>query len=290
MSMKALLAVLDHRASNRAILETACAFGSHWKAKLEVLLPYPGIWNPDLMSVADETMRDRIQRVVAQVRNHEESFLGTARQEFEECSRRFHLPIVTDDEAPPPSARWDAYTDFDRGSRVVHHARLADLVFLRRPVADSSAGYGELIDQILDGSGRPILLAPPRPVTVAGRRIAIAWNGSAESARAVAAARDLIGDADTVDIVVAESQRTAGAVARQLGAYLACHDVRAARHVLPERGDRSAGEAILDKCVELQSDLLVMGAFSHPRLQERVFGGVTRHIMTHAELPVLMAR
>jgi len=290
MSMKALLAVLDHRASNRAILEAASAFSSHWKAKLEVLLPYPGIWNPDLMSVADETMRDRIQNVVAQVRNHEESFLGAARREFEECSRRFHLPIATDDEAPPPSARWDAYTDFDRGSRVVQHARLADLVFLRRPVADTSAGYRELIDQILDGAGRPVLLVPPRSVAAACERIAIAWNGSAESARAVAAARDLIVAAKSVDIVVAESQRTAGAVARQLGAYLACHDVRATRHVLPEGRDRSAGEAILDKCAELQSDLLVMGAFSHPRLQERVFGGVTRHVMAHAGLPVLMAR
>lgn len=290
MSMKALLAVLDYRASNRPLLETACAFASHWQAKLEVLLPYPGIWNPELMSVADESMRDRIEQTVAQVHNHEELFLGKARQEFEECCRRFRIPAVAEDTAPPPSARWDAYTNFDRGGQVVCHARLADLVFVRRPVADSGADYEDLINQILDGSGRPILLVPPRPTTADCGRIAIAWNGSTESARAVAAALDVIGTAETVDIVIAESSRTPGSAGRRLGAYLACHGIRATPHVLTDRRNRSAGEAILDKCADLRSDLLVMGAYSHTRLQERVFGGVTRHVMAHAELPVLMAR
>jgi len=290
MSMKALLAVLDHRASNRPLLETACAFGSHWQANLEVLLPYPGIWNPDVMSVADESMRDRIEQAVAEVRNHEESFLGKSRQEFDECCRRFRIPTGADDAAPPPSARWDAYTDFDRGYRVVRHARLADLVFVRRPVANSGAGYEDLINQILDGSGRPIFMVPPRPAAADGGRIAIAWNGSVESTRAVAAAMDLIGAAEAVDIVIAESARTPGSAGRRLGTYLACHGIRAVRHVLADRRNRSAGEAILDKCAELGSNLLVMGAYTHTRLQERVFGGVTRHVMAHAELPVLMAR
>ena len=290
MSMRALLAVLDYRASNRSLLETVCAFGSRWQARLEVLLPYPGLWNPDLMSVADELMRERIEQAVTQVHNHEASFLGKARQEFDDSCRRFHLPAVADETAPPPSAHWDAYTDFDRGCRVVRQARLADLVFVGRPVADSGAGYEDLINQILDGSGRPILVVPPRPTAAACGRIAIAWNGSAESARAVAAAMDLIGAAEAVDIIVAESARTPGSAGRRLCAYLACHDIRAGRHVLADRRNRSAGEAILDKCAELKSDLLVMGAYTHTRLQERMFGGVTCHVMAHAQLPVLMAR
>ncbi len=186
MSMKVLLAVLDHRTSNRSLLETACAFGCHWQARLDVLLPYPGIWNPEMTSIADESMRDRIEQAVAQVRNHEEAFLGKARQEFDDCCRRFGISVVADDAAPPPSARWDAYTNFDRGCRVVCHARLSDLVFVRRPVAEGGTEYEDLINQILDGSGRPILLAPPRPAAADCGRIAIAWNGSAESARAVA--------------------------------------------------------------------------------------------------------
>jgi len=289
MSMKALLAVLDHQSSNLSLLETACACGARWQARLKAFLPYPGVWSPDLMTAADDSMRESIERIVAQVHHHEEAFLETARREFETCCQRFHLPVVDDDAAPRPFAQWTACIDLDGGRAVVRHARLADLVFVRRPLAEAGAGYEDLVNLILDGAGRPILLAPPRPAGGACGRIAIAWNGSAESARAVAAARDLIGAAEAVDILTAESVRTPGSVGHELGAYLACHDVRTTRHVLTGRRNRSVGEAILDKCAELGADLLVMGAYTHTRLQERVFGGVTRHVMAHAELPVLMA-
>jgi len=290
MSMKALLAVLDHKSPNGPLLETACAFAVGWRARLDVLLPYPGLWNPDLMSIADETMRDRIQQVVGLVRNHEETFLGEARREFEACCGRHRLAIVTDPATPPPSARWEAYTDFDRGARAVRRARLADLVFLRRPVADTGTGYEDLINQILDGSGRPVLVAPPRPAAGECGRIAVAWNGSGEASRAVAAALGLLSAAEAVDILTAESARTSGSVCRELDGYLACHGIRTTRHVLRARDNRPVGAILLETCADLGVDLLVMGAYTRTRLQERMFGGVTRHVMGHAELPVLMAR
>ncbi|HZX71811.1 MAG TPA: universal stress protein [Rhodanobacter sp.] len=38
----------------------------------------------------------------------------------------------------------------------------------------------------------------------------------------------------------------------------------------------------------MRADLLVMGAYSHSRLRERVLGGATRDVLTHAQIPVLM--
>ena len=289
MSMRALLAVLDHQAPNRSLLETACAFGARWQARLEAILPYPGVWNRQLLAIADDTMRENIERVVGEARDSEEAFVEKARREFEDCCRRFRLPVVANDEAPRPCARWHAYPDIERGREVVRQARFADLVLVQRTIVQSGADYEDLVNHVVDGAGRPILLVPPRPAADAGARIAIAWNGSAESARAVSAALGLIGAAEAVDILTAESQRTPGAVGRKLATYLACHDVKAARHVLTGQRNRSVGEAILDKCLELGSDLLVMGAYTHTRLQERVFGGVTRHVLSHAGLPVLMA-
>jgi nucleotide-binding universal stress UspA family protein len=40
---------------------------------------------------------------------------------------------------------------------------------------------------------------------------------------------------------------------------------------------------------EAGADLLVMGGYGHSRLGELVLGGVTRHVLTHAHLPVLLA-
>ena len=37
-------------------------------------------------------------------------------------------------------------------------------------------------------------------------------------------------------------------------------------------------------------DLVVMGAYSHSRLRQLILGGVTRHVLENADIPVLMCR
>ena len=38
------------------------------------------------------------------------------------------------------------------------------------------------------------------------------------------------------------------------------------------------------------ADMLSMGAYSHSRLRQLILGGVTRHVLENAEIPVLMCR
>ena len=52
---------------------------------------------------------------------------------------------------------------------------------------------------------------------------------------------------------------------------------------------RDVGDELLRCAVERSADLLVMGCYGHSRLHEFVLGGVTRHILEHMSLPVLMA-
>lgn len=289
MSMQALLAVLDHHASNHPLLETASAFTAAWKARLEVFLPYPLFGAPDLQAIEDQSTTTGLQRVVEEARRQGTELVKAARRQFEDCCGMHGITITADHDGPQPFARWIAYADFDSGCRVVRHARLADLIFAGRPHADSGEDYERLIDKLLDGSGRPVLLVPPHAVEAEARRIAIAWNGSTENVRAVAAALGLIAAARRVDIITAESDRTPATAADQLASYLASHGIASTKHVLAKGANRPAGEAILETCRELASDILVMGAYTHTRWQERVFGGVTRHVMAHADLPVLMA-
>jgi nucleotide-binding universal stress UspA family protein len=57
-----------------------------------------------------------------------------------------------------------------------------------------------------------------------------------------------------------------------------------------DQGNLSIGDAILGRIGDMGSDLLVMGIYGHSKLREFVFGGVTRHIMNHMTVPVLMSR
>ncbi|MDH3771788.1 MAG: universal stress protein [Nitrospirota bacterium] len=51
----------------------------------------------------------------------------------------------------------------------------------------------------------------------------------------------------------------------------------------------AVGAALLDQARKLDADLLIMGGYGHGRVRELIFGGVTRHVLSHLELPVLLA-
>ena len=73
----------------------------------------------------------------------------------------------------------------------------------------------------------------------------------------------------------------------QMPAILAEHGIAAELHALPI-GAGPFGAALLDKAHELGADMLVMGAYQHSPLRELLLGGVTRHMLAHADLPVLL--
>ena len=51
----------------------------------------------------------------------------------------------------------------------------------------------------------------------------------------------------------------------------------------------SVGEVLLDQAARQKADLIVMGAYGHSRLREIALGGVTRYMLKHATVPVLMS-
>jgi nucleotide-binding universal stress UspA family protein len=52
---------------------------------------------------------------------------------------------------------------------------------------------------------------------------------------------------------------------------------------------RSESQALIEESRALEADLLVIGGYAHARLQEIVFGGVTRDIVRAAPLPLLLS-
>jgi len=52
----------------------------------------------------------------------------------------------------------------------------------------------------------------------------------------------------------------------------------------------SVGAGLLAAAGDFGCDLLSMGAYSHSRLRQLILGGVTRHVLENARLPVMMNR
>ena len=173
---------------------------------------------------------------------------------------------------------------------TTREARYADLVVMGRAPKNSELATLD-IGSLLVGCGRPVLLASDKPAESVGSTIAIAWKETAEAARAVTAAMPILAKAKKIVVLTAsESSADEDAEmhpAEYLTRQLAAHGFKAeAREVEP--GKRSAADALIAAAHEAGADLLVMGAYSHSRFRELVFGGFTRQILHACDLPVLM--
>lgn len=176
---------------------------------------------------------------------------------------------------------------------VAQLARLADLTIVPHPDAGWGAGRelssSDALHAVLFDSGRPVLIAPALPPATVGTRVCLAWNGSAEGAAAALAALPWLQRAQAVRVLSSDEYQRRGPAAPELAEYLALHGVRA--EVAQFRPiEREVGRGLLAAAREFGADLLAMGAYSHSRLRQLILGGVTRHVLEHAALPVLMSR
>ena len=174
-------------------------------------------------------------------------------------------------------------------------ARYADLLLVGQPPLEGSdeSGRADLVQTLLVGTGRPVLLVPAVGAPPGfGRRVLVAWDGGREAARAVADALPLLRAAEQVEVVTVDAAKRFSIVEAEPGtaitAHLVRHGVKASLARLT-RGPLSVADLLLNRAADHGQDLLVMGAYAHSRLRDLVLGGVTRHMLKHMTLPVFTA-
>jgi nucleotide-binding universal stress UspA family protein len=171
---------------------------------------------------------------------------------------------------------------------VAQWGRRADVIVTGRPSPQDWLGQRAFKAALL-GTDRPILMVPPEPAFpqmngTFGRSIAIAWRHEKQTLRAVLPALRWLPSAEEMHVLLGVRDT---AQSRDLPTVLQERGLKANLHVLsPRRGP--FGQTLLDVAHDLAADLLVMGAYVHSPLRGLIFGGVTRHMLAWADLPVLM--
>jgi nucleotide-binding universal stress UspA family protein len=190
---------------------------------------------------------------------------------------------------PTEIRRFDVLSDAV-GSIAAQEARGADTFVALRP--NGSMDPDHLIEGVLFGGGRHLYLFPEteRP-NVAFNRILIAWNGSRESARAVAEAMPYLHKAQKVEVLVVtddtETEEEA-ILGSDLISHLHHHGIDATLvRVRSSNGGVSA--KLMAEAQSRKADLIVIGGYGHSRLREWLLGGVTYDLMHQSPIPILMA-
>lgn len=227
----------------------------------------------DMMSAAEKQAAERAD---------------AARATFVAACARHGVPNQPHPPADGLSCEWIDIVGREEES-VAWRGRVADLVVMAHPNDRSEVPSLLTLNAALMESGKPLLLVGPQVPETIGSRVAIAWNGSAEAGRAVGNALPLLKRAGSVLVLsIGEDERTNDVSAGELANYLAWHGIKAECKIIPGASG-NPGEALLHQCALQSADMLVMGAYTHSRLRQLILGGVTRHVIQHAEIPVLMS-
>lgn len=173
-------------------------------------------------------------------------------------------------------------------------ARYADLVvFGPELVSDRDLKRTALKGVFFAGQRPALLLTERAKATLKPKKIVIAWDSDLEASRAVHEGLELIKAADDVHVVLVDPRATDRGNGEEPGAdiaaYLARHGAKVTVDCVPKAG-HSVADALRVRASDLSADMLIMGAYGHSRMRERIFGGVTHTIIEEPTLPVFMAR
>ena len=172
------------------------------------------------------------------------------------------------------------------------HARYFDLTVVGQGIdIDGPVALRSLPEDLALAVGRPVLIVPRYGTfPTVGERVLVAWNGSREATRAVNDALAFLQRAAqvivlSVDPEDADARRMPGA---DIALHLARHGVKVNTTQTVATGI-GVGDLVLSYAADRGIDLIVAGAYGHSRMREMVLGGVTRTLLQHMTVPVLMS-
>lgn len=220
------------------------------------------------------------------MKSEDKARLKSARALFGEIAANHSLALV---DRPTgghePSARWIEMPGTPAHVMPIV-GRAADLIMVSRPRAAKSHMAHAFLSESVISTGRPVLVVPQRRKFRVTGHMAVAWDRSSEAARAVKLALPLMQLADDVTFFEVAGDLQHGPTARDMVGYLAWHGVKARAKIL--KGGGVPERQLINAINQSNAHLAIMGAYSHSRLREVIFGGVTRFMLYEARLPVFV--
>ncbi|MGY4802438.1 universal stress protein [Teichococcus aerofrigidensis] len=291
MAYRRLLLPLTGTAAGEAALSTALMVARMWNAHVHCL--HVRVDARDVAPLAGEGLSGAmIEEMMAATERESGERAGRVRALFEKFVQGRDVTIALSAEsalkADGPTLSFESIAGREEDI-VAQQSRLYDMAVVPHPEADEDVSSSDALHAVLFDSGRPVLIAPRQAPASIGTRVCCAWNGTAESAAAVAAALPWLHHAEAVRILYSDDYQRRGPTAEGLQAYLRWHNITAeAEPFKPQT--REVGAGLLGAARDFNADLLCMGAYSHSRLRQLILGGVTRHVLENADIPVLMCR
>jgi nucleotide-binding universal stress UspA family protein len=232
-------------------------------------------------SVAESFVEGRqaVQQIIVAYQVREAAVIDDAKRDFSACCARENVSF---------EFRFLHQGDFHEG--VALNCLHTDLVIVGSPLSPGLPDDWSA-ESLLLATGVPFLLLPEPRIESAAEHVIVAWNASREARRAVADSLPLLISALSVTILVVDPEknlRYGEEPGSDVARYLVRHGAKVSVERVQSHGEPVA-KVILAYAESHDADLIVVGAYSHNRTTEMIFGGVTRSLLRDAAVPLLIA-
>jgi nucleotide-binding universal stress UspA family protein len=168
-------------------------------------------------------------------------------------------------------------------------AKAADLTVL----GQYSAAARLRPEEVLVAAGRPVPVVPyAGNFDHVGRRVLVAWDDSPEAVRAINDALPLLEKAQAVTVMFVGPQeahlKEAQPSLERIVRHLQRHQIEATPQASLS-AEIKVSDILLSRTADHDADLIVAGGYHHSQLREALLGGVSRELLRHMTVPVLMS-
>jgi len=278
MAFRSIAVFVDPSPAGEARTSYAVKMASRHGAHLIGIFAVPTMWGD---SPAESFVRgqEAVRRVIASHRSGEAAATEAANRSFSSGCAREAI-----------SSEFRHFRQDDVNDSAALNSLHADLVIVGGPRAgglprDWSA------ESLLLATGVPFLLLPEPWTGSVAEHVVVAWNASREARRAISDALPLLVDALSVTILVVDPQKNSRH-GDEPGADVAHYLTRHGAKVVVEQAQSDGqpiAKVILAYAQRQHTDLVLVGAYSHTRTTEMIFGGVTRSLLRDSAVPLLIA-
>ncbi len=278
MPFKSIAVFVDATPAGEARTTYAARMAFHYGAHLVGIFTVPSISGG---SPAESFVQGRqaVRQVIAGHKAKEAAAIDAAKRSFSLACTREDISF---------EFRFLHQDDFHDGAAL--NSLHTDLVIAGSPRLGGLPGDWSAAALLL-ATGVPFLLLPEPWSGVAAEHVVVAWNASREARRAITDALPCLVTAQSVTILVVDPERNprhGEEPGADVAHYLARHGARVVVEQVQSHGEPIA-KIILAYAERHKTDLIVVGAYSHPRTTEMLFGGVTRSLLRDAAVPLLIA-
>ena len=282
--IKVILVPVDGTERSAEVLDTALVIARRFDSHIKVVHVREHASEPYMFGGIPKNYREEFTRMSQKA---VDSTVDTVRGQFNAFCKQGGAKITRKPSGSKEVTASLHVLEGDAETVLVQESRLVDVIAMSRPTKHriGGPGVGELHESLMLHSGRPVLIVPPEWKARRADHAAVGWNDSVEASRAICMTLPWLTQMKKVTVLVSKKREPG---VGEVIDYLKRHGCKVDYQVISGRGG-NVGKKMLATCNEIGAEFLVVGGFTHTRTRQRLFGGVTSHLLSNTDIITVMA-